>query len=186
MYNLFFLVYHQGAYYLCCVIPQIILLVILIGVIVLLQNVFFTQKTSKHSVDYPYQPIEKLFTAAETKFFYALDAVVHPQEYKIFGKVRLADIIRVKRGMEKADYHKAFNRIKSKHIDYVLCNASTLSIELLIELDDASHQKPERQRRDSFLDAAAKAAGVRLLHVPWQKHYAPEILSKSIQEALGK
>ncbi len=131
--------------------------------------------------NFPYKKQDSLFSAAEREFMAVLEQALGPQ-CRVFGKVRLADIIQVASGVSGPIYQKAFNQIRSKHVDFVVCDPATMTIQFVAELDDSSHQRPDRQRRDAFLDQALEAAGVLIYHFPVRKAYSVteirEILSK--------
>ena len=118
----------------------------------------------------PYTRQQSLLTPAELTFYKALKTTLGSQ-YTIFSKVRLADIIQVKPGTRQKQ--AAFNRIQSKHIDFVLTNEKT-NIELAIELDDKSHLLPTRKQRDDFVDQALKTAGIKIAHVKVAQNYTSE------------
>jgi hypothetical protein len=121
--------------------------------------------------EFPYQKEPTLFTPAERSFLGVLEQAVGDQ-FRIMGKVRLADVIRVRPGMNQSEWQKAFNRIQSKHLDFVACDPNDLSIQFAVELDDQSHRKQGRQDRDAFLDAAMEKAGVPLVHFPAKASYS--------------
>lgn len=54
-------------------------------------------------------------------------------------------------------------KIQSKHVDFVLCNTE-LKAQHVIELDDATHDRPDRIERDRFVDSALEMAGYNVLH----------------------
>lgn len=93
----------------------IILLLLLI--IVSLALALFKKKAGKGPVDFPYQSKEVLCSLAERSFLGALDKIVG-KSYRIFAKVRLADIIDVQRGLSASARQSAFNRISRKHLDF--------------------------------------------------------------------
>lgn len=129
--------------------------------------------------DYPYEKESALFTPAERSFLGVLEQAVD-DKIRIMGKVRLADVVKVKRVNNKSTWQKAFNRIQSKHLDFVACDFSTLAVKFVIELDDKSHNQSKRQDRDLFLDKVLEAAGIPVFHLPAKRQYSiPEI-----QEAL--
>ncbi len=125
----------------------------------------------KGQVALPYQREPALFTAAERSFLGVLEQAVQGQ-FRVFGKVRLADIIKVMPGLSPGARQQAFNRTQSKHVDFVLCDPNDLSVQFVVELDDSSHQTPRRQARDEFLDDALKAAGVPVRHFPVKHTYS--------------
>ena len=102
-----------------------------------------------------------LFTKAETHFFRSLEEALE-DELRIFGKVRIADVMNVKKGLTKREWGFQFGRIKAKHFDYVLCDPSTLKVVCAIELDDSSHQRPDRVKRDDFVNAICDKTGLKL------------------------
>ena len=119
-----------------------------------------------------YERRKLLFSAAERSFLGILDQVVG-QEYRVIGKVRIADIIRPDGALSARARTSALNRIMSKHVDFAVCDQGTLQVVGVIELDDASHEKASRRRRDEFVDAALVSAGVPIVRIPAQRVYSP-------------
>ena len=113
---------------------------------------------------------QKLFTKAERSFLGILDEAVG-QKYRIMGKVRVADLITPIKQASKRNWWILFNKISSKHVDYVLCSKSTLEVIAAIELDDASHNNEDRKKRDDFIDKAFKSAGIPLIRFKAQRSY---------------
>ena len=128
------------------------------------------------SNDFPFSKIDSLLTPAERRFHATLVTLV-PEGHYLFTKVRLADLIAVRKGTEKRQ--SFFNRIKAKHVDFVVCDAE-MSPWIVIELDDRSHQREDRKARDQFVDNAMKAAGIPILHVKAARSYDAAILADSI------
>lgn len=130
----------------------------------------------------PYEKRPSLVTDAEHRFFRALiDA--GQQRWTICPMVRLADVIRVRPQAVQAQTWQG--RILAKHLDFVLCDPATLEARLAIELDDATHERPERQARDEFLSAALAASKLPLLRVPVAERYDTEQLRAAIEQRLG-
>ena len=100
----------------------------------------------------------------------------------VFPKVRLFDLLYLSKGTENWQTHK--NRIISKHVDFVLCDLQNIAPLLVIELDDASHEREDRRERDAFLDKALAAASLPILHVAAKRTYAPKELAELIQQKL--
>ncbi len=115
---------------------------------------------------YPYTARDELFTKAEQKFLTVLDKAVGG-ECRIFGQVRLADVINVRKGLDRKSWGRAFAQIRAKH----LCDPQTLAILCAIELDDSTHDRPDRRDRDYFLNHAMQAADVPLHRFPVRKSY---------------
>lgn len=119
-----------------------------------------------------YRPRPFLLTKNEAAFFRVLSALV-ADYYQISCKVRLADIVTC----DDADWKRGqANRISQKHLDFVVSFIDSSRIVAAIELDDSSHERPERRARDAFLNRLFWQIDVRLIRVPalW-KYDADEI-----------
>ena len=128
---------------------------------------------------YPYERCD-LLTSNELEFYQILSPIVCQHGWQLLMKMRLADIMAVRKGTE--EYMKYFNKIKAKHTDFVFCDPDTLEILAGLELDDPSHERPERIERDEFVDKAYEAAGIPLIHV-WNP-IEPEELEQILLEVL--
>ncbi len=133
--------------------------------------VFLTAKRGRGggSAAYPYVASLDLFTPNERLFLTALEQAAGA--YRVFGKVRVADVIEVRKGLSKGERQRAFNRISQKHLDFVLCYPHDLSVFCAVKLDDKSHQRRDRRARDAFLEYALAAAQVPLVRVPSRRSY---------------
>lgn len=132
-------------------------------------------------IDYPYQAKKFLLTRAEKSLFGVLQQAVG-DDYLIFAKVRLADLLIVRKGTEGRQSFQ--NRINAKHIDFVLCNPQSVSPMVCIELDDSSHQRPDRIKRDEFVDKSMLRAKLALVRVRAQTSYRVQDIRAAIQAAL--
>ena len=128
----------------------------------------------------PYRLRDDFLSPAELSFFRVL-APLLGAEYLLQSKVRLADLFFVARPNENKS---AFNRIAQRHVDFVVCEAGTLRPRLGIELDDASHNRSDRQERDAFVEGVFAAAELPLLHFPVQREYNPREVAARIAPIL--
>ena len=76
------------------------------------------------------------------------------------------------------------NRIKSRHIDFLLCRMKDVQPLLAIELDDSSHESFKANASDVIKNEILKQAGMPLLRVRASATYDPAQLSKMIGEKL--
>ena len=134
---------------------------------------------------YPYESYDSLLSAAERSFFGVLQQALE-REFTPLAKVRLADILRVQRGVSAQHRFAAFNRVVSKHADFVICASDTFRVIGVVELDDKSHRGEARQRRDQFLDAALAAAGIPVLHVIAQRSYSIQDIRSRLASLLTR
>ena len=133
---------------------------------------------------YNYRQKGPLFTAAERSFLGVLDAAVS-DNYRVFGKVRVADIINPVKGMDRKDWQIAFNKISSKHFDYVLCSKDKLEVIAVIELDDKSHNTKKAIKRDALLESACKSAELNLVRFQAKSGYQVQAVREKIDLAIN-
>lgn len=136
------------------------------------------------SVPLPYRIRDPFLSPAELAFDRVLREAVGTR-FMISYKVRLWDLLTVPRSGEpktgsKDGGSRTFeNKIRSKHVDFLLCEPDTVRPRLVVELDDASHRRKDRRERDRFVDEAFAAAGLPILHVPAAAAYSiGEVRSK--------
>lgn len=132
---------------------------------------------------FSYKSRHKLFTPSETTFLYALEEAVG-DHYRIFGKVRLADIVDTELYRGVGD--KAFGLIAYKHVDFLLCDKSDLSIVCAIELDDWTHRSEKRMIKDAEKTYALNSAAIPLIRFPVGSSYVLREIKIKIQDKLGK
>lgn len=132
----------------------------------------------------PYVLAEHLFSPAERSFLGVLEQSLGDQ-YRILGKVRVADVLGIASCQTRAGWQKAFNQISAKHFDFLLCRPDDLQPLCAIELNDISHSRGKRKRRDDFLQRACVAAGLPLVFFPAQRSYQPEDVRAAVRVALG-
>lgn len=146
-----------------------VLFVFVIAVVLLV--LIIALKKGFGSVSLPYLREPHLFTPAERAFLAVLDEAVGEQ-YRIFGKVRVADLARVKPGLSKSRRQTALNWVAQKHVDYVVCKRSDLSVVCVIELNDKSHKSRSVATRDRFLKEVCDVIELPLLQTPAKKSYS--------------
>jgi hypothetical protein len=129
----------------------------------------------------PYRARGQLVTKSELKFYKSLLKAVQ-DDWEIFAMVRIADLLRVEKGTQHR--RKWLNKILAKHIDFVLCDPGSLEPIVCIELDDPSHNRPDRIERDIFVNRAFDAAQLPLLRIPTQPNYRSREIRELIDSVL--
>ncbi|MCT4686851.1 DUF2726 domain-containing protein [Vallitalea sp.] len=143
-----------------------------------------SKKTTNSKNDYSnaYYGVNSLLSKAEFSFYKILYNICLELDVTLFTKVRVADIIKVGKIENRQTY---FNKIKSKHVDFVLCNTQTLKPIICIELDDKSHNNNDRNNRDKFMDEIIGIAGFKSLHIKCSYSYNRQLLKEKIQNELN-
>ena len=119
------------------------LVVIVVTAVALWRRVFRREGGSLDrlaAVELPYERNSVLLSAAERSFLGVLEQALG-EGYRVCPKVRVADAISVRRPLPRGEWQRAFNRISSKHFDFILCRSTDLEIACVVELDDSTHQR---------------------------------------------
>lgn len=139
----------------------------------------FLSGRKKTDIKYPYGKRDAFMSPAEISFFHVLKSIL-PAEYHLTVKVRIADLVYVKRPHENQG---ARNRIDRKHVDFVICELKTMDPKLVVELDDKSHQRKDRADRDAFVDEVFRTAGIPIVHIPAARGYQVDDIRRVLDAA---
>lgn len=101
-----------------------------------------------------------MFTQNEKTAYYKIKEIADKNGLLVFAKVRLLDLITPIQSHEQ--YKSNLYRIQAKHVDFVLCK-SNLVAKYIIEIDDNSHDAPERKERDVFVDNVLTNCGYKVM-----------------------
>ena len=156
-----------------------VLLVIIVAVAVLLLR----KPLSSGSGQFSYRRKPYLLSKAERSFYGVLSQAVGDNAL-IFSKVRVADVLTPQKGLNRANWQRAFNKISAKHVDFLLCDPQDCAVKLAIELDDASHGSAKRQKRDAFLEQACESAGLPLLRIRAARGYGVADIRQQVEAVL--
>ncbi len=137
----------------------------------------------KDTNEFPYFFNKNFITPAELNFLSVLRQTVSNQ-IVICTKVSLGDLFTTKRD-DYSQYTTYMNKIRRKHVDFLLCDSATMRPLVGIELDDKSHEREDRKERDKFVDGVFKASGLPLLHIPVKRSYVPTELTAQLAPYLS-
>jgi hypothetical protein len=132
----------------------------------------------------PYRVRDDFLSPAELSFYHVLRAAVGDWAV-VCSKVSLADLFYARSGSHKVNTSYT-NRIARKHVDFLVCDPQSMKPLLGIELDDSSHSRTARKRRDDFVDLVFAAAGLPLLRQTVQPTYNVRGLSSTLRSLASK
>ena len=156
-------------------LPLVALVLLLAGLGQLLKAL----KKMGRSTGHRFESRRALMSPGELKFFRALEGAL-AGNFRVFSKVRLADIVQPAKASNQNARYAAFGVIKSKHVDFVVCDPETLEFRLVVELDDKSHERADRAERDQKVDDLLAQAGIPVLHFPARSAYSIEEIRRLI------
>ncbi len=128
----------------------------------------------------PYHARGFLLTKAEAIFYHLLRDMVKGH-LVIFPHVALRDLVTI---VDRSDYFTYYNKIDRKQMDFVLCDPGTLQPIFVIELDDSSHNRPDRMLRDAFVEVVLESAKIPLVRVPVKRNYDQKELGELFRAAI--
>lgn len=137
-----------------------------------------SQPLDTNARNYHYCRKPGLVSDAELSFLRVIETALGP-DYRVFPKVRVGDVLTVGAHTDSA-WWAGFNTISAKHFDYLVCRRADCGVLFAIELDDQSHQRGDRQRRDQLLDDACNEAGLPLHRFRVQKTYSVQAVKKQL------
>lgn len=126
------------------------------------------------SQEWPFEK-KKLMTAPEQLLYSRL--IESLPELCIFSQVQLSQLVSVKKGH---DFKQWFNRISRMSADFVVTDKA-MEIIAVIELDDRTHNKPDRIEADKKKDKALTSAGIKVIR--WKVSPMPTVAQ--IKEAFN-
>ncbi len=104
-----------------------------------------------------YKAKESIMSRSESAFFLELQKQFS-QDYYIFPKIRVADILDIPNGHE---YYKMRNLALPRHVDFVVCNKYFKPL-VAIELNGESHNKIKQQESDLIKKGIFEDCGLTL------------------------
>ena len=147
-------------------------LVLFVLILVVLVFYFLKKNVSGTPVRWPYYA-KKLLSAPEQVLYGRLvDAL---PDHVVMVQVGLSRVLGIEKGVNHQEW---FNRINRMSLDFVVCRKD-FSVIAVVELDDSSHDKPDRVRADQKKDKTLMDAGVKI--VRWNVKSMPDV--QTIAEA---
>lgn len=130
-------------------------------------------KLSRATPQYPYKKKTYLLSIAEKNFFDALLPIAEENDFLIFSKVRLEDLLYLPSGTAQRLKYRGY--VRSRHADFVICDKFCRPLAV-IELDDSSHYKEERHEIDSRINQIFREVGLPVFRFKVHSAYNQESL----------
>jgi len=154
------------------------LIVVLVVVVVgfLLFMIFMKKRKADKRNELPVFFAKKPLTEIEQTMYHRLVEAL--PEYLVMAQVQVSQIVGIKKGPL---WQTWFNKISRKSVDYVIC-LKDFTIIAVIELDDATHEREDRQKTDGDKDTALMGAGLKIIR--WKAKSLPDI--QTVRAAVHK
>lgn len=128
--------------------------------------------TDSKSINYSNYHKKMLLTKTEYSFFMKIRPSLQEKNLFLYPKIRLEDFIEATG--EKKEKQSLRGRIKSRHIDFLVCD-DKLHIKAAIELDDKSHSGENAQKVDQFKNDLFRSINIPLIRIQVKPDYTNDI-----------
>lgn len=126
---------------------------------------------------YHYKTAQFIMSKPEHDCYDALLGAVG-DHYRVFPQIHLSTFL--SEVIPGQNYEHARRHINQKSVDFLLCDKTYLNPKLAIELDDATHSRPDRIERDDEVARILRDANFPLLRLTHADFSLPEILKSKI------
>jgi len=129
----------------------------------------------------PKVQLNKYFVSdAEASFFRVLNRVVGDRGH-VLAQVSLRQLLWFPGNSRTNPGRQTWvNRVAQKTVDFAVCDPATLRPLVVIELDEPSHARADRQTRDEHVDTMLDAAGIPVLRVLTSRNYDTRELEATV------
>lgn len=131
--------------------------------------------------DLPYKKREHLLSGRELALYQILNDMVDINNYVIFPKVRLADLLSLPAHAKNREEY--LHRIKEKNVDFLVCERENLK-PVLVVLGEGKSEGKKKQLTDRITRSSIEAAGITVISINLSNLPAPDDLLKNL-EVLG-
>lgn len=164
-----------------------LILVLAVGILLFAKEYFQNRKIRSKGKPselpaYPFSRQSALFSAAESKLWQKLIQAAG-EDNCVFGKVRLADLVKVRPGLKSTEAKIFQDEIRALSVDLVICRRSNLTIAAAVLLDKAKRDKNQENLDSAYTEGALAAAGVPLLRLSPDKNYTIDTLRTELRRA---
>ena len=153
--------------------PLIFIFVAILVIFIILTIIIIGGSPQETEPSFAYSKNFSLLSSTEKAFLETLEPLL-AESFRVFIKVRLADLIQIKPQQQKGVPREALSKIGTTTVDFVICSARDFAIVGIFDLENKAHSPSDQDMADEFIDKAAAAAQLPLVRMPAQLHYNGE------------
>lgn len=127
---------------------------------------------------YKYSKKEYVITQHELNFYKSLHEAV--SGCMIIPQAHLSMFLDHK--IRGQNWSRAFSMINGKSVDFLICTKDMRPL-IAIELDDSTHDRPDRQKRDAFVNSIIADADIPMLRFS-ANNWSTEVIKQRITHIL--
>jgi len=139
-------------------------------------------RLNDNSFPFPFDRKEALFTPAEKNFQNLVEQAMGGN-YRIINRVKLSDIITIRKGVSNRASQSAVNNADSKYLDFVICERVSMKLLGVIDLVD-TQGKGYKIKKDWFVSGSLEAASIPHIRIKVKANYTIEEIRTCINSRL--
>lgn len=130
----------------------------------------------------PYHKRAHLFSADDRAFHPVLKEAMG-NDYEIFGKIPVADIVLAKKIAGRGHGRSSFNPLAGRYFDFVLCDKKSLAVLCAIVLYDKTNPARQAEQGDP-LKRICEAVSLPLVVIHVKADYAADEVREKLRQAM--
>ncbi len=140
-------------------------------------------KFNQDKIEFPFALKRQLFTAAERQFLNLIEHAV-AGEFRVMCRVRLIDLLSLRKDTRHKIAKGALLRAGTKQIDFVLCDKDDLTPVMAIDLVYGVGKNGHNTQRDFFVSGALETAHIPHARIKVKTGYKVSDLRECIEAKL--
>ena len=118
----------------------------------------------------------KFVTPAELNFYRVLTRVLAGRGH-VLAQVALNRVLFLPGQPARGSWS---NKMRGRSLDFLVCDPATLRPMVAIELDDSSHDRPDRRARDDDVERLLSAAGLPFVRFKCRRTYHTQSVADAV------
>lgn len=145
--------------------PYIFWVIVIAVLAIFIGKRVFSVLSGKQTISARFQKRKNVMNPSERELYTILKKTFD-DKYIVLSKVRIEDFINVET-LEPIyrDKQSLRGKIKSRHVDFLICDLLTTEPLYAIELDGYSHTEYSRIQRDDFVNGLYQYVGLPVVHI---------------------
>ena len=140
-------------------------------------------KFNQDKIEFPFSVKRQLFTAAERQFLNLIETAV-AGEFRVICRVRLSDLLSLRKDTNGKIAKSALLRAGSKQVDFVLCNKEDMTPIMAIDLVYGVGKDGHNTQRDFFVNGALETASIPHVRIKAKAGYTLVDIQECIEAKL--
>lgn len=167
-----------------------IAMIVLIGIVYIFKGVGKIKQAEDSSENnnqikksqYKYYAKSYVMTSRENECFKILNEIFSSKWF-VVPQVHLSALLDYR--VKGQNWNAAFRHINGKSVDFVLIGKESFKVICAIELDDSTHNKPERKERDVEIERIFNQARIPLARISKFESMTKPELAKAITDVIN-